>query len=122
MGNNIKDHLVLDYDLWQTMMHILDLITIPLKGGKVDSHIKGKAFKEGIEPKGNKYSRLNTVVDEWVGSARTAHKGQYPQQLYPDGVVMVKKGDGCFIYGNIANVVTWDINQNLMIKCLMEKN
>ena len=99
-GDNIKDHLVLDYDLWQTMMNIQKLISIPLKWEKVDSHIEGKVFKEGVEPKGDEYSiRLNTVVDEWAGKAREAHRGQYPQYLYPDGVVMVKKGDGRYKYG-----------------------
>ena len=113
----------MDYDLWQTMMNIQKLISIPLKWEKVDSHIEGKVFKEGVEPKGDEYSiRLNTVVDEWAGKARTSQSGQYPQYLYPDGVVMVKTGNGRIINRNIGKTVTDYINQGPMIKFLIGKH
>ena len=122
-GDNIKDHLVLDYDLWQSLMSIQKLIHIPLKWEKVDSHIEGKVFKEVVEPKGDEYSiRLNTVADEWAGNARKAHTGIYPQFLYPEGVVMVEKGDGTLINGDIGKVMTESITRDPMIKFLMGKN
>ena len=118
-----KDHLVLDYDLWQTMMSIQRLISIPLKWEKVDSHIEGKVYKEGVEPNGDEFSiRLNTVADDWAGKARTSHSGQYPQYFYPDGVVMVEMGDGTLINGDIGNVITDYITRDPMIKFLMGKN
>ena len=70
-GNNIKDHLVLDYDLWKAMDSLQELIHTPLRWEKVDSHIEGRVYKEGTSPKGDQYSiRLNGVVDEWAGLAR----------------------------------------------------
>ena len=64
MGNNLKNHLVLDYDLWRSMVSLIDLIQTSMQWEKVDSHIEGKIFKEGSQFKGGTCSIwLNTVVD-----------------------------------------------------------
>lgn len=65
VGDNLKDHMVLDYNLWRTMMGILDLIYVPLMWEKVNSHIEGIVYKYGAEPKGEQHSIiLNMAVAE----------------------------------------------------------
>ena len=72
-GTNIKDHLVLDYDLLREMEYLQDKIIIPVQWNKVDSHIKSRTYKKGQVPQGNKFSiRLNEVVDRWAGEVREA--------------------------------------------------
>ena len=56
VGDNIKNHMVLDYDLWRVMVGLIELIQTPIQWEKVNSHIEGKIFKEGTIPKGDKYS------------------------------------------------------------------
>ena len=53
VGDNINQHLVLDYDLWRVMNSLQDLISTPLKWEKVDSHIEGRVYKDGVTPKGD---------------------------------------------------------------------
>ena len=80
VGDNIKDHLVLDYDLWQAMNSLQALIHTPIRWEKVDSHIEEKTYKDGATPKGDQYSiRLNKVVDEWAGLTRQGNVGKCQQ-------------------------------------------
>ena len=123
VGDNIKNHLVLDYDLWRVMVGLIELIQTPIQWEKVDSHIEGKIFKEGTQPKGDKYSiRLNTVVDGWAGIAREQYAGSYPQYLYPESGVMVQCASKVLINGKVGGVVTDDINKDKMFKYLWGKN
>ena len=78
------------------------MIKTPLQWEKVDSHIEGRVFKDGVKPKGDEFSiRLNTVVDGWAGIARAQHMGVYPQLLYPESGVMVQRANTCFINGRV---------------------
>ena len=107
VGDNIKTHMVLDYDLWRSMAGLIEMIKTPLQWEKVDSHIEGRVFKDGMKPKGNEFSiRLNTVVDGWAGIAREQHRGEYPQHLYPESGVMVQRANKFFINGKVGEVVT----------------
>ena len=45
VGNTIKNHLVLDYDLWRVMVGLIELIQTPIQWEKVDSHIEGKIYR-----------------------------------------------------------------------------
>ena len=68
VGTNLKDHGVLDYDLWKEMIMLQRKIKIPIKWDTVDSHIENRVYREGKGPEGNKFSlHLNKVVDEWAG-------------------------------------------------------
>lgn len=88
--------------------------TPPLKWENVDSYIDGKVYKKGSQPKVDEYTiRWNTVVDVCTDTARDTYTGPYPHYLYPESVVMVRNNR--LIYIDIAQVVTEDINQNLMI-------
>ena len=76
-GNNtkykdgIKDHLVLDYDMWSVMNMLQGKILIPLRWNKVDSHISERVYSEGTRPAGDEFSiRLNEVMDKWAEKAR----------------------------------------------------
>lgn len=62
------------------------------------------------------------VVNKWAGSARVAHTGYYPHHLHPDGVVTGRKCNDRYIYGDIARVVSVNINLNFMLKYLMGNN
>ena len=99
------------------------MIKTPLQWEKVDSHIEGRVFKDGVKPKGDEFSiRLNTVVDGWAGIARAQHRGVYSQHLYPESEVMVQRANKCFINGRVGDVVTTDINKEKMLKFLWGKN
>ena len=123
VGDNSKNHLVLDYDLWRSMVSLINLIQTPIQWGKVNSHIEGNIFKEDSQPKRGGYSiRLNKVVDGWAWRARESHRGPYPYYLYPESEVMVQWINGRFIYGDISKVITNDINREKMFKNLWGKN
>ena len=123
VGENIKQHLVLDYDLWQAMDSLQALIHTPLKWEKVDSHIEGEVYKEGTSPKGDQYSiHLNMVVDKWAGVARKSNVGGCKQYFYPDSGVMVQLPDKGYIYGDICKWATEKINHHAMIKYLLGTN
>lgn len=85
--------------------------------GKVDSHIDGKVYKEGIQTPVDKcLIRLNMLVDVWTGTTIEQHMECHPQYMYPESGAMSHMYNNRFIYGDIRKVVTEDINQNKMIK------
>ena len=62
--DNIKGHMVLDYDLWRVMKMIQQKLTISLRWEKVDSHIETRVYADGKTPKGDEFSvRLNVCAD-----------------------------------------------------------
>ena len=120
VGDNINQHLVLDYDLWQAMDSLQASIHTPLKWEKVDSHIEGKVYKEGTSPKGDQCSiRLNMVVDEWAGVGRKSNVGGCKYYFYPKSGLMVQLPDKGYIHGDICKWTTEKINKHAMIKYLM---
>ena len=66
------------------MISLHGLISTPLKWEKVDSHIDGKVYKDGAQPKGEEYSiRLNNAVEVCADTVRDTYTGPYPHYLYP---------------------------------------
>ena len=51
VGNNIKYHLLLEYDVWRVMANLQILISISLRWKKLDSHIEDRTYKEGLKLK-----------------------------------------------------------------------
>ena len=123
MGSIIKQHLVLDYNLWQTMASLQIRIKTPLIWGKVDLHIDTNTYKEGNKFNGDQYSiQLNTILDEWVTVARRSEVGGSRQYFYPESGVMVQSPDKGFVYGDICRWLAEEINQHTMTESLCDKN
>ena len=50
-------------------------IVIPIRWNKLDSHIEGKVYTEGVKPARDEFSiRLNIVMDQWTEDARRGMK------------------------------------------------
>ena len=68
-------------------------------------------YPAGVTSKGDQFSiRLNIVVDERVGMARSASTGSITQHFYPEIGVMVNLQNNRFICGGICRWVTEEIN------------
>ena len=124
----MKDHMVLDYDMWRLQNDIQQKLIIPLRWEKVDSHIEGRVYKEGQKPHGDEYSiRLNTVMDTWAENIRESVKGasknsRNPQVWYKESQIMVALKDNEMIYGDIEKRTTFHINKEKMVEYLLSKN
>ena len=83
-GENIKELLVLDYDLWAEMEALQKQLHFPIQWKKVDTHISKRKYASGVQPKGGKYFiHLNEFMDGLAGSIREAtelHRALHPRR------------------------------------------
>ena len=108
--DNIKGHMVLDYDLWRVMKMIQKKITIPLCWEKVDSCIEIRVYADGATHNGDDFSiRLNMCADAWAETVRLdtngARDNMHDNILYEEGQVMVRLKDHRLIYRDIVGQV-----------------
>ena len=128
MGGNMKDRMVLDYDICQLQKTLTDKLRIPLRWENVDSRIEQNIYKDGQKPKGGEFSiMLNIVMDQWAEMARDEVTGAVisitnPQVWYQESKVMVQLKDGDMIYGDIEKRTTHQITKDALVDYLMSKN